>query len=187
MPDNPQVARTKAVVLDAALRLLEAEGPDAVTHLRVAETAGVSRATVYRHWPERLDLLVDALASGATPAFAAPPGADARERLVAALRRAAENLDGDLGRSLALLLARAGWDDRFAEAKAVILDAGRAVLESILLEGRAAGDLDFDEDPGLLVERLLGAVFARRRLFDLPVDDAWLEGLVSAVVRPRTT
>ena len=96
---NRQVRRTRARVLEAAHRLLAQEGPDAVTHLRVAEAADVARATVYRHWPDRIDLLVDLLESGASPpVFGAPPGEDARAQLITALGRASDNFEGELGR-----------------------------------------------------------------------------------------
>jgi AcrR family transcriptional regulator len=180
---NRQVRRTRARVLEAAHRLLADEGPDAVTHLRVAEAADVARATVYRHWPDRIDLLVDLLESGASPpVFEPPPGDDARTRIIAALGRAAENFEGELGRSLRLLLARADWDERFAHAKAAITGAGRAVLVGLLEEGRRRGELVLDEEPEVLVDRLLGPIVVRSLLFDAPVDEPYVESLVDSVL-----
>jgi len=43
-------------MLRAAAAILEEEGPTGVTHQRVAERAGVGRATAYRHWPQPVDL-----------------------------------------------------------------------------------------------------------------------------------
>jgi len=51
---------TRAAILDAARQVLFDEGWEALSHQRVAEVAGVGRATVYRHWPQRLQLLQDA-------------------------------------------------------------------------------------------------------------------------------
>ena len=70
---NPQVQRTHGLMLDAARDLLNENGPAAVTHLRVAEASGVARATVYRHWPDRADILVDLLRRGADLQLGPPP------------------------------------------------------------------------------------------------------------------
>jgi AcrR family transcriptional regulator len=58
---DPRTARSRASMLAAATELLEAGGMAAVTHKAVAEAAGVGRATVYRHWPRPLDLLLATL------------------------------------------------------------------------------------------------------------------------------
>ncbi|BBH68622.1 TetR family transcriptional regulator [Actinoplanes sp. OR16] len=48
---------TEAVVLTAALKLLLEEGPAALTAQRLYQVTGVSRTTVYRHWPTPADVL----------------------------------------------------------------------------------------------------------------------------------
>ncbi|BAL85723.1 putative TetR-family transcriptional regulator [Actinoplanes missouriensis 431] len=48
---------TEAVVLTAALRLLLDEGPAALTAQRLFQVTGVSRTTIYRHWPTPGDVL----------------------------------------------------------------------------------------------------------------------------------
>ena len=55
------MARTRADVARAALKVLTVEGSDAVTHARVAELAGYSKTTLYTHWPSRVELIVLAL------------------------------------------------------------------------------------------------------------------------------
>ena len=98
---NPQVQRTHRVMLDAARGLLSENGPSAVTHLRVAEVSGVARATVYRHWPDRADILLDLLSRSAdvhlTPP---PPDVPITERVTALLRTFAATLNGDGGQIL---------------------------------------------------------------------------------------
>ena len=52
---DPRVARTRRDVVDATAALLLEVGWDGVTHARVAQRSGYSKATVYAHWPARLD------------------------------------------------------------------------------------------------------------------------------------
>lgn len=61
--EDARVARTRADVGRAALRLLTGEGPEAITHARVAEIAGYSKTTMYTHWPARIDLITMAIES----------------------------------------------------------------------------------------------------------------------------
>ncbi|MFV0524496.1 MAG: TetR/AcrR family transcriptional regulator [Acidimicrobiales bacterium] len=56
---------TVGKVLPAARRVLAVEGPAALTPSRLHQETGVSRATIYRHWPSPDDLLAEVL--DATP------------------------------------------------------------------------------------------------------------------------
>ena len=58
---DARVVRTRHDIGHATLDVLIDEGRDAVTHPHIAEVAGYSRATVYKHWPTRADLLREAL------------------------------------------------------------------------------------------------------------------------------
>lgn len=58
--EDPRVTRTRNDVLAVAVQILVEDGWDEVTHARVAKEAGYSRATLYAHWPDRIDLLRDA-------------------------------------------------------------------------------------------------------------------------------
>jgi AcrR family transcriptional regulator len=66
--EDPRVIRTRNDVLTAAVRVLVEDGWDEVTHSRLAKEAGYSRATLYAHWPDQIDLLRDAFSRyGAMP------------------------------------------------------------------------------------------------------------------------
>lgn len=59
---DARIVRTRHDVLNATIDLLISEGLEAVTQPAVARHAGYSKATVYAHWPDRLDLVRDAFA-----------------------------------------------------------------------------------------------------------------------------
>src|SRR6266571_1904616 len=88
---DPRAARSREAILAAAYDLLAREGPGAITHQRVAQQAGVGRATVYRHWAAPEDLLRDVLFSAELPFFATP-ALPLRSWLHAELRQLAERL-----------------------------------------------------------------------------------------------
>lgn len=61
---NPRVRRTRARVPAVARDLLPGVGPAGLTYALPAERAGVTRQTLYRHWPTRANLLPDLLLEG---------------------------------------------------------------------------------------------------------------------------
>src|SRR2546430_1882505 len=58
---RPRSETARRAVLDAALQLCQSGGYQALTMKAIAETAGVGRQTVYRWWPAKQDVLLDAL------------------------------------------------------------------------------------------------------------------------------
>lgn len=67
--DDARIARTRAAAREAMRSLFAEEGPAALTHQRVAQRAGVGRATIYRHWPQQIDLVIETLAVVEQPMF----------------------------------------------------------------------------------------------------------------------
>src|SRR6516162_10898962 len=57
---NTRVRRSKEAVLTVTLRLMFEEGIGGVSVDEVARRSGVAKTTIYRHWPSRSALLVDA-------------------------------------------------------------------------------------------------------------------------------
>lgn len=55
---DPRALRSRQAILDAVGWILLNEGPDRVTHQRVAEVSEVGRATVYRHWKSADDMVL---------------------------------------------------------------------------------------------------------------------------------
>src|ERR1700733_11034029 len=79
-PGNPRVQSTRDRILAAARELLAETGPAGLTYSLLAERAGVTRQTLYRHWPARSGLLVDLILEGSpppSPERGAAPGAGA--------------------------------------------------------------------------------------------------------------
>src|SRR3546814_1248970 len=76
---DPRVVRTRRHVLAAARTVLVEEGWQRVTVTRVADRSGYARTTLYRHWPQRLDLLRDLITEEVHLLHTVPTG-DVRAR-----------------------------------------------------------------------------------------------------------
>lgn len=157
-----RVERTREAVLAAARRLLLEEGWDAVTHLRVAAASGVSRATVYRHWPSCTDLLHDVLRREAEMSHRQPVGR-LREDLVAELDALRRQLGlPALAGVLAVLMERSLHNPELATVKRSVVSEVSRVLRQRLHDGIVAGELPPALDVDLAIARLLGPILYRR-------------------------
>jgi AcrR family transcriptional regulator len=180
------VERTVAAVLATVQALLRTEGPAAVTFGRVSREAGVSRTTLYRHWPGASDLLADAW-DGLVPPNVVPRTPDLRADLVAVflgVRDAVES--AAMRRSLPALLAAGQHDPTVARLHAAFVRDRRQPIIDRLEAARADGDLPGDADAALLVDLLSGPLFYRQLLRQEPTSDERVEALVDAVVPFRS-
>jgi AcrR family transcriptional regulator len=166
---------TRSAILDAARQVLFDEGWEALSHQRVAEVAGVGRATVYRHWPQRVQLLQDACSLEVLVMHAEPTG-DLRADLLGeleAIRR--EMLERRAGRVLIALADRGMWEPELAEVKRRFVGEGlsglRNLLEAGVKEGRLARKLDLD---GALAS-LAGALVYRQLILEQDLTSAMVE------------
>jgi AcrR family transcriptional regulator len=133
---NPRVRRTRERILAAARELLSEVGPAGLTYSLLAERAGVTRQTLYRHWPARPALLLGLILEGADGGYPEPgadPGAVAaawlaslRDGLLDQARRAAvvavaaqADVDPDSAQALAELAA-----DRLAALNDLLQPSG---------------------------------------------------------------
>jgi AcrR family transcriptional regulator len=156
-PGRPRSAEADAAILGAALDLLLESGVEATSIEQVARRAGVTRATVYRRFPDKTQLLIATMEA----AYGNPPAspeirdvehlltgwahalADPRQRRL--LRRLYGAIDG-------LPELATAYRNRFGEHRD---HARRHVLE----QARDRGQLPLDTDPAVLLDLLTGAVW----------------------------
>jgi AcrR family transcriptional regulator len=83
-PGRPRSEAAEQALLDAALAAVSECGVEGVRCEDVATRAGVGKATLYRRWPGKEDLLIAAFASLKSP-LPSPRGTSVREDLIAML------------------------------------------------------------------------------------------------------
>ncbi|MEW6477050.1 MAG: TetR/AcrR family transcriptional regulator [Actinomycetota bacterium] len=173
---DARVRRTRAAVLAAARRVLLEDGWDAVTYRSVAAASSVGRATLYRHWPARADLLRDVIRREAELSHTTPVGD---------LRRELEALGRQLGAPalaavVAVLFERSLHDPTLADIKAAVIHEVSRVVREILRRGIETGDLPPSLNHDRAVARLLGPLLYRRLATDRPVTRAVVVDVVGS-------
>ena len=181
---DPRVERTRSVVLEATLDELAEVGYGALTVEGVARRAGVGKATMYRHWAGKLELVGDAVTTLEKQVLA-PDTDDHRERVTGLIRAIAESLStSTFSACVPALVDASERDDAVRRMLHAASAARRAYTESVLEDARRAGHLAADLDVPLIAQLLVGPLFLRRLMTPepFPVDD--VGALVAMVLDP---
>ncbi|MEU5045866.1 TetR/AcrR family transcriptional regulator [Streptomyces griseorubiginosus] len=185
---RPRSEAVERSIIEAVIKLLEDGLPLSELSIeRIARTAGVGKATIYRRWNGKEELFVDVVRT-AEPADAELPGTSMRDDLVALLEQLRQR--GLMTRSSALL------HNVFAQMKsspkvwdayhAIVIAPRRRKQLDILRRGQANGELRADIDLDLLNDLFVGPMLFRTIMLPgsaLPEDlseqivDSVLEGL----------
>jgi len=173
----------RRAILDAALRLLgEAEG-DSVTVETIARAAGVGKQTLYRWWPSKGAVLLEALAERAQQAVPAPDHGDLRDDLravVAATFAGAQR--PPVGPALRTLAREAARDPQLAVLMREFTESRRAALRDVLERGRERGELEPGRDLDLMVDQVYGVFWYRFLLGHGPLDEDTAKALADSLL-----
>jgi AcrR family transcriptional regulator len=151
----------------------------------IAEHAGVSKVTLYRHWPSKAALLAEALLqelARAIPLDETDSPADAIRSHAAGLGEALEGRIGELFRSVvAECLADA---DALAHFRDRYLSLRRQTAVRIIRRGLASGQLLAGGKPEEIHDALYGALFYRFLFGFRSLERREVTGLVQTILQP---
>ena len=183
-PGRPRDASVDAAIIQAALEMVDEVGLSAVSMDGVAARAGVGKATIYRRWDSREDLLIDAVA-GLVASVEVPETDDIRADLVTLLARMRTFMSEMRGGSIFPWLigeVAAGTEVGKHYAEAVILPR-RAMIAQVISRAIGNGSLRRDLDVELAVDMISGPTLLRKMMAPVRgVDEGWEEKLVDAVL-----
>ncbi len=181
-PGRPRSERARRAILRAANELLEGGGFAAVTVEAIAERAGVSKATVYRWWPNRAAVVMDGFLSTVSSQVPFPHTGRAREDIRLHMRRLTEAFGGRMGRTVAALIAEGQANPGLAEAlRSRWLSVRRAEAREILELGIARGELREDLGPEVAVDVLYGPIYYRLLVGHAPLNADFADALADYV------
>jgi AcrR family transcriptional regulator len=180
-PGRPRNEDADRAILAAALRLLARDGYDRASVEAVAAEADVTRATVYRRYPCKAEMItaaVSSLASVEEP----PPAADVREYVTEMLRRFREGVERSDGVAIvSSLYLRRREDPAPLEAfRERVVEPCHGRLRAVLGDARNRGELRSDCDIDLVLDLLFGS-YLHRAFVGAPVPPDWAERVVAAV------
>jgi AcrR family transcriptional regulator len=181
---DPRVERSRIVILRAAVEELAEVGYGGVTIESIAMRAGVGKSTIYRHWPDKLDLIADAFETFHEQMVPDLGALSVRESVALLLWHVAQVVvDSTFSRCIPALIDGAERDPRVREFHHRYSAERRQALIDLIARGVRDGEVGADVDPELAVAALLGAIFYRRLMTNRPFDPEDASGLVALVLR----
>lgn len=171
-------------VVAATLDLLNEEGLGGLSVDGIADRAGVSKATIYRRWDTKEELLVDAVASVVDEVHI-PDSGDIRQDLVTAIngmRRFVNDTRG--GEVFPWLVGEIASQSPIGKRYAMsVIGPRRAMMAGLITHAAERGDLKRNLDVEMAVDMLTGSVIVRRLTgqFD-ETPDNWAIDLVDSLL-----
>lgn len=169
---RPRSAEAHQAILDAAAALFIEEGFDAMSVEGVAARAAVGKATIYRRWPSKEDLVIDAIAQ----LFAEAPRPDTgsvRDDLVQMGRDLhllmSSSVTGGVFPPMAAEVARSSRLGRLYGER--VIGPRRAGLAEAIRRGIERGELPMNTDAELAIDMVVGTFLLRRLTHRLKRSD----------------
>jgi len=195
---RPRSGEAHQAILDATLELLGEVGFSALTVEGVASRAGVGKATIYRRWPSKLPLVVEAF--GGLPALADVDLGTVDRDLKAMLRGYLELFHRTpLATVLPSLAGERAHNDELSHLIDPVMKGRRQPLVRALQRGVARGELPRELDLDLAADLVVGPIAVRLFFTGRPLQPSMVDPIVdlalaglragapSATSRPRKT
>lgn len=160
---RPRSQASRRAILDAALNLTAEAGYRNLTVDGIADRAGAGKQTIYRWWPSKDDVLLEALALKAELDIPIPDTGSYRQDmhafLTASFTLGRQHLVIDVLRAL---MARAQLDDAFGQRfRGAFLQRRREALAIIVRRAHERGDLPPHLQPGTIADIVFGVIWYR--------------------------
>jgi len=185
---RPRSIETTNAILESAYALMATTGLAATTIDAVARHSNVSKMTIYKWWPSREALLIDAFLHHAAQMLPLPP-ASAGTPAVRARRHAAayaEALQGEFGKvqlaAISECISKTGSAELFY---ARYLQFRRDALVEMIASGQRDGSILAEAPAEDLYDAIYGSLFYRYIFGIAPITPAYARSLVDLVLRPK--
>ncbi|MGP8000720.1 MAG: TetR/AcrR family transcriptional regulator [Streptosporangiaceae bacterium] len=178
---RPRSEKAHKAIMDAAAELLLDRGLGAVSMDAVAERAGVSKATIYRWWPTKESLALDALYTEWATARPAPRDTGTLRGDLLSLLRPWSRLatSRPYGRVIAALVTEAQTDPEFAaEYHQRVVEPRRDQARAIFRRAIERGEIPPDIKIEVAVDLLYGPLYHRLLHGHAPLNDRFVRDVV---------
>jgi AcrR family transcriptional regulator len=183
-PGRPRSERAEQSIIEATIEALAERGIDGVHCEDVAARAGVGKATLYRRWGGKEDLLIAAFAAMKHP-LPEPRGESVREDLITLLTVVAADADDPRFAQQYALLHGAGerYPRLVARYREQVVEPRRDLVRAVLRRGIETGELRPGIDVEVAMLMLTGAVMARGKHDPTPAAPGFVDRAVDELLR----
>jgi AcrR family transcriptional regulator len=188
---RPRDETRDAAILEATIAVLSDVGYDRLTIDAVAALAKASKATVYRRWPNKAALVVDAMATlkpgaaaGDQPPCLFPDTGSLRGDLIAGLEAICAKLSTDEGKLMAGVMTAQARDPELAAAMRVTTDDKRQSCQTVVDRAIARGELASTKGVDAFVEVVPALMYSRLLITGEAFDEQFVLRTVDDIALP---
>jgi AcrR family transcriptional regulator len=182
-PGRPRSSEADQAILDAAIEEYGEHGLNGLTVDAVATRAGVSKATIYRRYPSKADLVIAAAHAACDETNPTVTGDLRRDLRSVVAHLQAVTQDPRVGRAARMLIDDAHHDEQLRRLHREFVLQKRARTMATLAEAVRRGDLRADTDLYVATEHLAGPLFYRFLVSGDAIDDTYLDTIVDDFLR----
>lgn len=183
---RPRDDEARSAILQASLKLVSECGYRALTFEKIAKESGSAKTTIFRWWPSKAAVVMEAFLNYISPKIEFPPVSkrvtplESIRRQMQAIARIFQGPHGDLLRAL---MAEAQLDSELAQSfvNDWILPR-RAMASAILRAGVKAREIRGDIDIDVAIDALYGGLYYRFLIPYAPLSPAFARELANAVL-----
>ena len=187
-PTQARSSGREAAICRAALELLAEVGYDRMSMDAVAHRARASKATIYRHWPGKYELVLDALRSRGVSEIAPIDTGSLRGDLLAVLHAIADGIAGeDIELMAGAVRAMRAAPELANCVRDSMIEDKRDVARVIVDRAIARRELPAHADPELLHQVAPAMILFQLLICAQPADEPYLEHVVDDVLTPLLT
>ncbi|MDT7624271.1 MAG: hypothetical protein QOF99_5172 [Pseudonocardiales bacterium] len=182
-PGRPRSEESRVAVLRATSELMLEVGVRAMTTEGIAKRSGASKATIYKWWPNKYAVAIEAFLSAMSAESADPDTGSAPEDFRRALRGMMRFYASPSGRVFAQLVGEAQFDSQVAaELRDRLVGSRRRLVRAIWDRGVARGELRSDVDAEVAIDLVFGPAMYRLVAGHAPLDDVAADAIVAVAM-----
>ncbi len=173
---RPRSERLHKAILKTALDLVLEEGFRAVSTEAIAARTGVGKTTIYRRWPNKAAVIMEAFIDQLSSASSFPTAETALESIRLQMHATGKAFRGRDGALVKALLAEAQFDPELAKTfrEDWTLPRRKRALAAVH-EAISQGDLRADIDVETTVDLLYAPMYYRLQIGTGPISDAYID------------
>lgn len=177
-PGRPRSDEARQAILSSTLTLLQAEGFEKLSIEGIAEHAGVGKATVYRWWPNKAALVIEAFLETIQPELNFPKNASVREAIHQQMRRLIRLMRGEFGNMLRVIIGAGQSQPEMIEAiQKYWIAPRRKEARDLVMEAQNRGEIRSDISPDTILDILYGPLYFRLLIGHASIDCHFVDAI----------
>ena len=179
---RPRSEQARKAILQSTLDLLKQVGFSDLSIEAIAARAGVGKATVYRWWPNKAALVIDAFVSAVGEELRFPYSGSVPNTLREQMRRWTAVFRSPLGRIVATVIGAGQSEPEILRAfRDHWVEPRRREAREILRKGMEEGEIRNDLDPDTILDILYGPLYFRLLVQNAELNSEFVESVFSVI------